>query len=207
MLPHVLSLLFGYLCGSIPSGVIITRLAGAEDPRAIGSKNIGATNVLRTGRKDLAALTLLADALKGMLAVLIATRFDATSFHDPAYGSLGLSAALGAFLGHLFPLYLGFKGGKGVATFLGCLIAISCPAALAFAFVWLLIAFATRYSSASALAASVSTPLVLAIMGQREAAILFACLAALLWLKHRANLARLLSGTESKIGQKSGAPR
>lgn len=201
MLSALFALVFGYLAGSIPSGVIVTRLAGAQDPRGIGSKNIGATNVLRTGREDLAAITLLADALKGTIAVLAAAHFDdgAAPIH------LGVIAALGAFAGHLFPLFLGFKGGKGVATFLGCLIGLAWPAALAFAVVWIGTAFLTRYSSAAALAASAVTPIVLALLGRMEAAILFALLAIVLWLKHKANIGRILDGTESKIGRtKSG---
>lgn len=196
----LLALLFGYLCGSIPSGVIITRLAGATDPREIGSKNIGATNVLRTGRKELAALTLLMDALKGTIAVLVAAHFDPTGA-----GHFATAAAFGAFFGHLFPLYLGFKGGKGVATFLGCLIALAPLAALAFAIVWLGVAYLTRYSSAGALAASAATPLVLLALGRGETALLFLILAAALWIKHSANIARLRAGTESKIGQRSGS--
>ena len=117
-----------------------------------------------------------------------------------------MAAAFGAFLGHLFPLYLGFKGGKGVATFLGCLIGLAWPAALAFAIVWLAVAYLTRYSSAAALSASVVSPIVLALMGRHEAAILFAILAAILWAKHHANIARLLAGTESKIGKKKSDP-
>ena len=196
----ILALALGYLAGSVPSGVIVTRLAGAQDPRGIGSKNIGATNVLRTGRKDLAALTLVADALKGTIAVLIAVHFDDGS----APIRLGVLAAFGAFFGHLFPLFLGFKGGKGVATFLGCLIGLAWPAALAFAIIWLGVAFASRYSSAAALVASAATPFVLAALGRQEAAILFAILAAVLWIKHRANIERLMAGTEGRIGKKSG---
>ena len=196
MLYPLLALVFGYLCGSIPSGVIVTRLAKADDPRGIGSKNIGATNVLRTGRKDLAAITLVCDALKGAVPVLIARYFDdgSSAVH------LALAGACGAFFGHLFPLYLGFKGGKGVATFLGCLIAVAWPAALVFAAVWLALAFLTRYSSAGALGASAATPIALAALGRIEAAIVFAGLAAVLWVKHRTNIARLAAGTESKIG-------
>ena len=200
MLLSLLALAFGYLAGSIPSGVLVTRAAGAQDPRGIGSKNIGATNVLRTGRKDLAAITLVADALKGTIAVLVAVRFDDGS--APIH--LGVLAAFGAFFGHLFPLFLGFKGGKGVATFLGCLIGSAWPAAIAFAIIWLGVAFASRYSSAAALVASAATPFVLAALGQREGAILFAILAAVLWIKHRANIERLMAGTESRIGRKSG---
>jgi glycerol-3-phosphate acyltransferase PlsY len=202
MLLAVLSLVFGYLAGSIPSGVVVTRLAGAQDPRDIGSKNIGATNVLRTGRKDLAAITLVADALKGAIPVIIAAAYDTGA--SPVH--LGVAAALGAFFGHLYPVFLGFRGGKGVATFLGCLIGLAWPAALAFAAIWLATAFLTRFSSAAALAASALTPAVLALLGRGEGAILFAVLAIVLWLKHSANIQRLLSGTESKIGGKKPVP-
>src|SRR5215469_8038670 len=137
---------FGYLLGSIPFGLVLTRLAGTQDLRAIGSGNIGATNVLRTGRKGLAAATLILDALKGTVAVLVAYRFGGQD--------LAVLAALGAFLGHLFPVWLKFQGGKGVATFIGLLIALVWPAALFFCLVWLAIAFLTRYSSLAALVAS-----------------------------------------------------
>ena len=160
---------FGYLCGAIPFGLILTRLAGTHDLRAIGSGNIGATNVLRTGRKDLAALTLLLDLLKGTAAVLSVAHF--------APGSAMLFAALGAFLGHLFPVWIGFQGGKGVATFLGCLLAAAWQAGLPFAIVWLAVAFLTRYSSAAALAASALTPIVLVLMGQTAAGLLFGAMA------------------------------
>ena len=202
MLTSLIACLFGYLVGSIPSGVIVTRIAGAQDPRGIVSKNNVATNVLRTGLRDLSAITLVMDALKGTIAILVASAFDtgASAVH------LGVAAAFGAFLGHLFPLYLGFKGGKGVATFLGCLIGLAWPAAIAFAIVWLAVAALTRYSSAAALAASFASPIVLALMGRQEAAILFAILAAILWAKHHANISRLLAGTESRIGQKKSDP-
>ena len=192
--PHALAALaFGYLLGSIPFGVILTRFAGLGDVRAIGSGNIGATNVLRTGRKGLAAATLLGDALKGTAAVLIARVWGLEA---------AILAALGAFFGHLFPVWLGFKGGKGVATFLGCLIGLNLWAALAFAAIWLAVAFASRYSSLSALVASAATPVVLWALGQRPMAGLFVALAALLWWKHRENLKRLVAGTESRIGRK-----
>ena len=197
MLASVFALLLGYLAGSIPSGVIVARLGGAADPRSIGSGNIGATNVLRTGRKDLAAITLLADALKGTVAVLLARQFDHGGSH---YGVL---AAAGAFAGHLFPVFLGFRGGKGVATFLGCLIGLAWPAAIVFILVWLGAAALTRYSSAGALAASASAPIALAVLGRVDSAILFSGLTVVLWIKHSANIGRLLAGTESKIGQKS----
>jgi glycerol-3-phosphate acyltransferase PlsY len=188
----LLAVAFGYLLGSIPFGVIITRLAGTEDIRTIGSGNIGATNVLRTGRKSLAALTLLGDALKGTVAVLLARHWwgrDAM-----------LLAGLGAFLGHLFPVWLGFRGGKGVATYLGILIGLGWPGAVGFAVIWLLIAFVTRFSSLAALTASVAAPLILWAMGEWPQAILMALLAVLLWLKHLTNIRRLVAGTEGKIG-------
>ena len=183
----------GYLLGSIPFGLILTRYAGLGDVRAIGSGNIGATNVLRTGRKGLAAATLLGDALKGTAAVLIAGRFGPEA---------ALVAGLGAFLGHLFPVWLGFKGGKGVATFLGVLLALSPLGLLAFAAIWLGLAFTLKYSSLAALAASGLTPLILWGFGQPSVAILFLLLAALLWWKHAPNIRRLLDGTEGRIGQK-----
>ena len=190
----LLALLLGYLLGSIPFGLVLTRLAGTQDIRSIGSGNIGATNVLRTGRKGLAAATLALDGLKATAAVLIA---GALWNRDAA-----MAAGAGALIGHVFPVWLGFKGGKGVATFLGCLLGLAWPVALIFAAVWLGVAFATRYSSASALAASVASPLALALMGRWKEAALFAGLAALLWFMHRENISRLLSGTEGKIGQK-----
>ena len=193
MSQSVFAFLFGYACGAIPFGLILTRAAGTADLRAIGSGNIGATNVLRTGRKDLAALTLLLDLLKGSVAVWIVAYFA------PGYPML--LAAFGAFLGHLFPAWLKFRGGKGVATFLGCLLAIAWPAGLAFGIVWLAVAFLTRYSSAAALTASALTPIVLMIMGQTGAALVFGLMAILLWVKHRANISRLAEGTEPRIGK------
>ncbi len=195
-LPAVLTwvavFLLGYLAGAIPFGVIITRFAGTRDIRQIGSGNIGATNVLRTGRRDLAAATLVCDALKGTAAVLVASYWGGS---DAA-----VAAALGAFLGHLFPVWLKFKGGKGVATFIGLLIAFAWPVALGFCAIWLIVAATTRYSSLSALIASAATPAMLWGVGEVRQALLFALLAALLWLMHRANIARLLSGAEGKIG-------
>jgi acyl phosphate:glycerol-3-phosphate acyltransferase len=187
---------FGYLLGSVPSGVILTRLAGAGDVRSIGSGNIGATNVLRTGRKGLAAATLLGDALKGTLAVVTIQ----LSIVDPV---LPLVSGLGAFLGHLFPVWLKFKGGKGVATYIGVLIAVSWPTAIAFCLIWLLVAALTRYSSLSALAASAATLVLLSLASSWRNALLFALLSILLWLRHRENIARLMKGTEGKIGRKS----
>ncbi len=183
---------FGYLLGSIPFGVVLTRFAGLGDIRAIGSGNIGATNVLRTGNKGLAAATLLGDGLKGTAAVLIAARWGPDT---------AVMAGLGAFLGHLFPVWLGFRGGKGVATYLGLLLAFSWPAALVFALVWLGTASLTRYSSLSALVASVLSPAALAYFGEWQAAELFALLTVLVYVKHWPNIRRLLAGTESKIGR------
>src|SRR5499425_339234 len=165
---------FGYLAGAIPFGLVITRLAGTPDIREIGSRNIGATNVLRTGRKDLAAATLVCDALKGTAAVLAVSHFGG---HD-----LAMAAGLGAFLGHLFPVWLKFKGGKGVATFIGLLIAFAWPVALGFCAIWLIVAATTRYSSLSALIASAATPAMLWAWGEPREAGLFAVLAMLLWI-------------------------
>ncbi|QRG05188.1 glycerol-3-phosphate 1-O-acyltransferase PlsY [Xanthobacter dioxanivorans] len=190
----LLALAFGYLLGSIPFGLLLTRTAGTKDIRSIGSGNIGATNVLRTGRKDLAAATLLLDALKGTLAVLAAGYF---------YGeNAAFAAGLGAFLGHIAPVWLGFRGGKGVATFLGIALGLFWPAALAFAVVWLAAAYFTRYSSLSALMASVATVVAAKVFGTDALALLLATLAILLWIKHHANIRRLLDGTEGKIGAK-----
>ena len=181
----------GYPAGSIPFGLILTRMAGLGDVRRIGSGNIGATNVLRTGHRGLAAATLLLDALKGTAVVLAAGRFSTEA---------ALIAGLGAFLGHCYPVWLSFKGGKGVATFLGILAAISWKLAIAFAVIWLATAYATRYSSLSALVATAATPILLFITGLSSAAILFACLAAISWYKHRENISRLAAGKESRIG-------
>ena len=194
----VAAFLFGYLCGSIPFGVLITRFAGAPDVRSVGSGNIGATNVLRTGRKGLAAATLLGDMLKGTAAVTVANALFG--------GEAAIVTALGAFLGHLFPIWLGFKGGKGVATFIGLLLGFGAwPALLAFAVLWLAIAALTRYSSLAALIASAATPAVLWWSGKPPEAELFLLLAVLLWIMHRANIARLWRGTESRIGDKAAS--
>jgi glycerol-3-phosphate acyltransferase PlsY len=188
---------FGYLLGSIPFGVLITRATGGPDLRTIGSGNIGATNVLRTGRKGLAAATLLCDMLKGTVAVLAAMRYGADA---------ALAAGLGAFLGHLFPVWLKFKGGKGVATYIGLLVGLHWPAALIFCAVWLAVAAASRYSSLAALIASALTPFGLWLLGQPDVAALFLMLTVLLWIMHRANIARLLNGSEGKIGAKAAGP-
>jgi len=191
--------LASYLWCSIPFGLILTRLGGTGDIRAIGSGNIGATNVLRTGRKGLAAATLIGDTLKGTLAVLLVYAYYGAEYRDFA-NELALPAAAGAFLGHLFPVWLGFRGGKGVATYIGLLLALAWPAAIAFALIWVAVALLSRYSSLAALLASAASPFVVWLMGERPEAVLFTLLTALLWIMHRANIARLISGTESKIG-------
>ena len=187
-------LVLGYGLGSIPFGLLLTRGAGLGDIRSIGSGNIGATNVLRTGRKGLAAATLVLAALKGALAVLIALRMFGP-YAAPA-------AAAGAFLGHLFPVWLGFRGGKGVATYIGCLLALDWRAALAFAVVWLGVAAASRYSSLASLLASLLSPIVAWLLGERETALVTLLLTILLWIKHRPNIVRLTAGTEGRIGAK-----
>jgi glycerol-3-phosphate acyltransferase PlsY len=188
-----IALALGYLLGSIPFGLLLTKAAGGPDVRTIGSGNIGATNVLRTGRKGLAALTLLLDALKGTAAVLIAA----------VYGGYeaSLAAGLAAFLGHLFPIWLKFKGGKGVATYIGLLLGVYWPAMLIFCAVWLTVAFATRYSSVAALTASALTPPALYLLDRPGPAALFFALSLLLWFMHRTNIRRLMNGTEGKIGK------
>jgi glycerol-3-phosphate acyltransferase PlsY len=188
------ALILGYLLGSIPFGLILTRLAGTQDLRTIGSGNIGATNVLRTGHKGLAAATLLGDMLKGTLAVVIARTIGGP---DAA-----MIAALGAFLGHLFPVWLNFKGGKGVAVYIGVLLGLFPPAAVMFGVIWLATAFFTRYSSLSALLASLMTPIFLWAFGHLALALLFAALTVLLFYMHRENIERLRAGTEGKIGEK-----
>lgn len=188
----------GYLLGSIPFGLVITRLAGTQDIREIGSGNIGATNVLRTGHKSLAAATLLCDMFKGTLAVVLATQLFS---HEAA-----LAAGLGAFLGHLFPVWLRFKGGKGVATYIGILIGFAWIAALAFGVIWFAVAGITRYSSLSGLVASAAMPAILWLLGQMDVAFLFVVLTILVFGMHRANIARLFIGTEPKIGKSGAAP-
>ena len=188
------ALVIGYLLGSIPFGLLLTRMAGLGDVRNIGSGNIGATNVLRTGNKGLAAATLLLDAFKGTVAVLIAVHF----FGDDA----GVLAGFAAFIGHIFPVWIGFKGGKGVATYLGILLGLAPLMALIFAIVWLAIAFTTRYSSLSALVATLVIPVVLWILGVDKIAAVMALMTVISWYKHRANIARLTAGTEGKIGAK-----
>lgn len=194
----LLAIVIGYLCGSVPFGVVLTKAFGAGDLRQIGSGNIGATNVLRTGRKGLAAATLLGDMLKGIAAIFI-VKF--------ALGAdLMLFAGGSAFIGHLFPVWLNFKGGKGVATYLGVTLALLWPAALAFAVVWLLTAWLTRYSSLSALIASVATPLIAFYLDYDQIAQNLSLMTVALWWMHRPNIVRLLNGTEGRIGSKNERP-
>ncbi len=195
----LISLLFGYLLGSVPFGLILTRAAGLGDIRKVGSGNIGATNVLRTGNKGLAAATLLLDALKGTVAVLVAKLF----MGDQA----GLWAGFAAFLGHLFPVWLGFKGGKGVATYIGVMLGAAWPLALVFSGAWLLVAVVLRYSSLAALIAAIATPFAaLAGIGDHiipwrgSLFLLATAMTALVFLRHHANIRRLLNGTEPRIG-------
>ena len=183
----------GYLLGSIPFGLVLTRLAGKGDIRAIGSGNIGATNVLRSGAKGLAALTLLLDAAKGAAAVMLARQ---------CWPGTEIAAAGAALIGHCFPLWLKFRGGKGVATLLGILIPLHPVAALIYALVWIGLLAAVRISSAAGIAAAASAPLVVAIGGPAGLLVPVAAFAALVMARHRANLARLLAGTEPRVGDK-----
>jgi glycerol-3-phosphate acyltransferase PlsY len=205
MTGYILAAVIGYLLGSIPFGLLITRAAGLGDVRKIGSGNFGATNVLRTGRRELAALTLVLDALKGTAAVLIA--------HYLWPGDAVYIAAIAAFLGHCYPIWLKFKGGKGVATMIGVLLGLAWPVALIFCAVWLLIAVTQRYSSLSGITAAVTAPIfayVAFLMGWAENGVTLAAVAALLALllvyNHRANIGRLLAGTEPKIGAEKKTP-
>ena len=215
VLSALAALAFGYLLGSIPFGLLVTRLGGAGDVRSIGSGNIGATNVLRTGRKGLAAATLLLDALKGALAVIVvalvwrALAPDA-SLASAAHGGLAAAAAaglwaagaaaVGAMLGHCFPVWLRFKGGKGVATYIGTLFALFPVGGLAFALIWLACAYLTRYSSLSALVAVATTPVIAAILGSLATALVLALMGAIVFYRHAENIGRLRAGTERRIG-------
>lgn len=191
----VATFLLAYLLGSIPFGLVITRGLGLGDLRAIGSGNIGATNVLRTGNKSAAAATLVLDAGKGAVAVLLARHF--------AGETAAMVAGFAAFLGHLFPVWLRFKGGKGVATYLGIMLALAWPVGLAACGTWLATALVLRYSSLAALVATAAVPFWLALLGPSAAIPLAIALAALVWLRHRTNIARLRSGSEPKIGGRS----
>ena len=193
---YLVAALIGYGLGSIPFGLLLTRAAGLGDVRAIGSGNIGATNVLRTGNKKLAAATLLLDLLKGTAAVLVVRALM------PTVPEADTLAGVAAFIGHLFPVWLGFKGGKGVATYIGVLLGLFWPAVLIFAGVWIAVAYFSRYSSLAALIATVVVPLSLWGLGENLLAAVFALLTVIVWIKHHANIRRLLSGTEGKIGHK-----
>jgi glycerol-3-phosphate acyltransferase PlsY len=198
----------GYLLGSIPFGVIVARLGGLGDIRKVGSGNIGATNVLRTGRKDLAAITLIGDGGKGLVAVLV-TRliFAGSAGHDTAE-MLAALAGGAAFIGHLFPVWLGFKGGKGVATFLGVLLGIAWPVGVLASLTWLVMAWLFRISSLSALTAAAFSPLFMFATDQAPIAKLQLAvfMAALIFLRHAANIGRLLGGREPRIGAPAPAP-
>jgi glycerol-3-phosphate acyltransferase PlsY len=187
-----LAALFGYLLGSIPFGLLLTRAAGLGDIRRIGSGNIGATNVLRTGNKGLAAATLLLDAAKGALAVLVARQWG---------GEAALIAGGAAMIGHLYPVWLRFKGGKGMATCIGTLLAIAWPVGIVVCLVWLATALLFRYSSLASLAAITAGPIAAWFAAGRDAALLALFLAVFVWLRHRDNVARLLAGSEPRIGQ------
>jgi glycerol-3-phosphate acyltransferase PlsY len=191
---YLLALVIGYLLGSIPFGLVLTKFAGTQDLRSIGSGNIGATNVLRTGRKGLAAATLLCDMLKGTAAVVITGYIGGP---DAA-----MLAGLAAFLGHLFPVWLNFRGGKGVAVYIGVLIGLFWPAAVVFCVLWLATAATSRYSSLSGLVAGFVTPIFLWWFGHPALAALFAVLTLLLFYVHRENIKRLQAGTEGRIGEK-----
>jgi len=187
----------GYLLGSIPFGLLLARAGGAGDIRKIGSGNIGATNVLRTGNKGLAALTLLLDGAKGWLAPVLVDRFDGSAI-GPA-----LAAAIGALLGHCFPVWLGFKGGKGVATMMGVSLALVPGAGLAYALVWLGMLAGLRISSLAGMSAALAAPLAAALLGRQDEALVLAGLAALVLFQHRENIVRLRAGTEPRVGQKA----
>ncbi|MCY1668354.1 glycerol-3-phosphate 1-O-acyltransferase PlsY [Rhizobium sp. SL86] len=194
-LPIALAALgLGYLLGSIPFGLLLTKAAGLGDIRSIGSGNIGATNVLRTGNKKLAAATLFLDAFKATAAALLAQ-----ALWGPEAGILG---GFAAFMGHLFPVWLGFKGGKGVATYIGTLLGVAPAMVLVFAFVWLTVAKLSKYSSLSALVATLVIPVALWIVGEPKVALIMAVMTVISYWKHKGNIERLINGTEGKIGQK-----
>ncbi|HEY4200094.1 MAG TPA: glycerol-3-phosphate 1-O-acyltransferase PlsY [Devosiaceae bacterium] len=189
---YAIAALFGYLCGSVPFGLLLTRAAGLGDIRSIGSGNIGATNVLRTGNRKLAAATLVLDAAKGAVPVLIARYF----WGDQA----AMLAGIGAFIGHVYPVWLGFKGGKGVATYIGILLGLSWPVGLIFCAVWLVIAFAQKFSSLAAITAAATAPIFMYVVtGDTRMTATAVALALLLITRHWTNIGRLIQGTEPKI--------
>lgn len=188
-----LLLLGGYLLGSVPFGVIVTKLAGAADPRSIGSGNIGATNVLRTGRRGLAAITLLLDGGKGAVAVLVA---------EAAMAGAGPVAAVGAFFGHIFPVWLHFRGGKGVATLLGITLALHWPTGLLALVTWVLALFISRRSSVGGMASAAVTPVASAYFFRVDLTLMFLAMALVVVWRHRANIERLIDGTEPRIGER-----
>lgn len=194
MMRLIVAVFAGYGLGSIPFGLVLTRLAGLGDIRNVGSGNIGATNVLRTGNKPLAFATLLLDAGKAGAAALIVTAILGYPY--------GLVAGAAALIGHCFPIWLKFKGGKGVATFFGCLLATAWPIGLASGAVWLFVAFLFKMSSFAALCAALGAPIIAFFMGRTDIALMAAVLAFVIFIRHRENISRILSGTESKIGQK-----
>lgn len=203
MIAYVLAAVIGYALGSIPFGLLITRAAGLGDVRRIGSGNIGATNVLRTGRRELAALTLVLDAAKGAVAVLLTRAFvvgHAVPTIDAEGGLILCVAGAAAFIGHVFPVWLGFRGGKGVATFIGVLLALSWPVGLIFCAVWLVIALAQKYSSLAALTAAATAPIFAYVVDGGRLAGTAAILAIVLFYTHRGNILRLMNKTEPKIG-------
>lgn len=192
--PAIIAAVLGYLSGSVPFGLILTRMAGLGDVRSIGSGNIGATNVLRTGNKGLAAATLLLDALKGTVPAALGYHFLGVEG--------GVIAGLAAFLGHIFPVWLGFKGGKGVATYIGVLFGLDWRMGLLFLIAWIATAAITRYSSLSALVATVAIPVVEFFVGDIKIAALAVVMSVIVWIKHSANISRLLAGNENRIGSK-----
>jgi glycerol-3-phosphate acyltransferase PlsY len=193
-MPAIIAAVLGYLSGSVPFGLILTRMAGLGDVRSIGSGNIGATNVLRTGNKGLAAATLILDALKGTVPALLGMHFLGVEG--------GVIAGFCAFLGHIFPVWLGFKGGKGIATYIGVMFGLDWEMGLLFLAVWIATAAISRYSSLSALVATLVIPIVQWVVGDHKIAVLAAVMTVIAWIKHRENIQRLLAGTESRIGKK-----
>jgi len=192
--PAIIAAVLGYLSGSVPFGLILTQMAGLGDVRSIGSGNIGATNVLRTGNKSLAAVTLLLDALKGTVPALLGTYFFGIEG--------GVIAGFFAFLGHVFPAWLGFRGGKGVATYIGLMFGLDWRMGLLLLAVWIATAAISRYSSLSSMVATVAIPVVAFFTGDIKIAALAALMSVIVWIKHRTNIQRLLAGSESRIGSK-----